>query len=907
VGVNTDLAPRCVVFTTVSTMPSTDAAEHPAHRHEPHGDATADDSRGVSVSDPANRPSLADAFEAQVALRPTAPAVRARGVEITYEDLNARANTVGRAVLERIGQAQMPVCVAVGDDIGFIAAMFGVIKTGNILMPLSLDDPPGRIRAMIERAGTPLIVADRERIGRLDGLHPEGVEFLPIGDDTAGASENLGLRIDPSGPATLMFTSGSTGEPKGVARPHRDWAYDAPHGPVYAGPGDRLSQLQPPSFSPATGNIFKAMLTGATLCRFDPKVGGVHRLAAWISDEGITMLKMGPSLMRRALEDLPYGTDFSTVKVLVTAAAPLLHSDVELFRRYFPRDTLLVNTLATTETGVVSQYVIDWDTVVEEGVVPVGYPEDGVEVFILDEKGSEVPPNGTGILHVAADGMAEGYWRDPEQSRAAFVPHPKDPGRIVYRTGDLATRRPDGCLLYVGRSGDRVKVAGFAVDLAEVEGALSALAPVKEAVAIPVEAEGDTRVVAYVVPQDPEHLPSARALRGLLADRLPAYAVPSTFVVIDAMPLTSRGKVDRRALPSPTRTTTQGRSAPPTDELERSLVEIWERVLGMEPIGVDDHFFDVLGGTSMQALQVFAEIARRLDRDLAPTTLLRAPTIAELADIMRLGRGNPRQISLLPIRTEGTLPPFFCLHGGGGGAFFVRDIATLVDPDRPVYGIQAAGFDGVPPPYRPVEELAARYLAEIRAVRPDGPYVLGGLSFGGLVAFEMAQQLVQQGSEPPPVVMLDTHLPSDADLPGYEDPHRHVQRMRSLGPRGALVYLVGGIWRRSVHRWRRMRVWLRLRTGRRLSVPLAEFHFWQLHSRASRQYRPNPYPGSVLFIASEGLGSKRRQQWGPLVDGSLELIQVSVAHLDLHLKPGVDEMRGTLEPWLRRVAPTTPH
>ena len=887
-------------------MPSTDAAQHPAPRPGSHGGATADDSPGASVSDPANRPSLADVFEAQVVLRPTAPAVRAQGVEITYEGLNAWANTVGRAVLERVGQTQVPVGVAVGDDIGFIAAMFGVLKTGNILLPLSLDDPPGRMRAMIERAGTPLIVADREQIGRLDGLHLEGVEFLMIGDAAAGASDNLGRRIDPSGPATLMFTSGSTGEPKGVAWSHHGWV-SVPFGRIHTRPGDRHSQLQPPSSAPGIGNTFNALLGGATLCRFDPRVDGVHRLAPWIRREGITMLKMGPSLLRHALADLPEDTSFPSVVIVVTSAAPLLRSDVEMVRRYFPRDTLLVNMLGTTEAGVISQYVMDRDTIIEEDVVPVGYPEDGVEVFLLDENGNEVPSNGTGILHVAADRMADRYWRDPEHSRAAFVPHPTDPGRIVYRTGDLATKRADGCLLYVGRSGDRVKVAGFAVDLAEVEGALAALAPVKEAAAIPVEAEGDTRVIAYVVPRDPEKPPSARELRGLLGDRLPGYAVPSTFVVIDTMPLTPRGKVDRRALPSPTRTAARGRSAPPTDDLERSLVEVWERVLSMEPIGVNDNFFDVLGGTSMQALQVFADIARRLDRDLAPTTLLRAPTIADLAHVIRLGRGNPRQTSLLPLRTEGTLPPFFCLHGGGGGAFFVRDLATIVDPDRPVYGIQAAGFDGVPPPYRPVEELAARYLAEIQAVRPDGPYMLGGLSFGGLVAFEMAQQLVEQGSEPPTVVMLDTHLPSDADLAGYEDPHRHLQRMRRMSPWGVLVYLVGGIWRRAVHRWRRMRVWLRLRTGRRLSVPLAEFHFWQLHSRASREYRPIPYPGSVLFIASEHLGSKSRQQWGPLVDGSFDLIQVPVAHLDLHLEPGIDEMRGILEPGFSRVATTTPY
>jgi amino acid adenylation domain-containing protein len=847
-----------------------------------------------------------DAFETWVRRAPTAVALRTVDTEATYDELNQAANRSAHAILGHVGPRQLPIGVAVADDVEYTAAMIGVLKSANILMPLSLDDPPERIRDIVERADTRLVITDDAQGDRFDTLDLPGVSILRLREIPTDPVSNPACEIEPTQAATLMFTSGSTGSPKGVARPHSAWVTGSRYEPIAVGPTDRFSQLHPPSFSPAFGNTFRAFSAGATLCRFDVRRSGVHRLARWIDENRLTVLNMGPALLRNLLSTIDPDTRFDTVRAVFTAAAPLLRGDVDMFRRHFPPTTPLVNVLATAENGIVSTFVVARDTVVTDAVVPVGYPVPGVEVLVLDEAGEPVPAGTPGILHVASESSTDGYWRDPERTQASFSPHPGGANRRMYRSGDLVTQAEDGCLRYIGRSDDRVKVRGYAVDLTEVEAAIGSLDRVKEGVVIPVAEAGDHRLSAFLVATDPASPPDHPSLRRLLAERLPSYAIPSTFVILETLPMTVRGKVDRRALAAhlPDEAQRSWPIALPVDELEQSLVEIWEGVLGMAPIGVDDHFFDMLGGSSMQGLQVFAEIARKLDRDLAPTVLLEAPTVSKLAAILRTGQGAPRQTSLLPIRTDGSLAPFVCIHGAGGGAFFVRDLGAIVDPDRPVYAVQASGFDGLPPPYRPVEEIAARYLSELRTERPTGPYILGGLSFGGLVSLEMGKQMVAAGDDPPLLVMLDAHHSSSRDEPVAPqlDWQRHLRRIRDASPLGALRYLVGGARRRLVHRWRMLRIMVRVRLGKRLPPALRDYYFWQIHARAVREYSPAPYPGPVLFFASEGRGEFRTAQWQPFVDGAFEVIELPVDHFDLHLQPGLEALEPILEERLRRLA-----
>ncbi|MGH8870842.1 MAG: alpha/beta fold hydrolase, partial [Acidimicrobiia bacterium] len=341
----------------------------------------------------------------------------------------------------------------------------------------------------------------------------------------------------------------------------------------------------------------------------------------------------------------------------------------------------------------------------------------------------------------------------------------------------------------------------------------------------------------------------------------------------------------------------------PRDDVERTLVEIWEQILGIKGIGIEDHFFDELAGTSIQGLQTFAELATRLDLDLAPTTLLSAPTIAELAKVIRDGAGTPRYTSLVPVRPTGTKTPFFCVHGGGGGVFFVRDIANHIPEDRPVYGLQAAGFStGTPGVYRPVQEIAARYLAEIRDVQPHGPYLLGGLSFGGLVAYEMAQQLLDQGEKTAVLTMLDTKLWQLAEE-DPDDPKRHLKRMSEMNVGQKLWYVIGGIGRRAYRKFRQIRVMMSLRAFHRLPKNLRKFHYFPLFSQATREYYPGPYPGDALFISEKDSQEEQTQNWTPLIQGGIEMYEIPVGHFDLVVEPHVGILTGYLVDAFDRVDP----
>ncbi|HSM01433.1 MAG TPA: AMP-binding protein [Acidimicrobiia bacterium] len=836
---------------------------------------------------------IATRFEAAVELDPNAPAVRTRHRQVTFEELNDLANRVAWHVLENVGRVDDPITTVYRDDISLIAAMLGVVKTGNVVLPIDAGDPTERMLTLIERARSSVILAD-EVIGRtleLPHHDPLGPGVGPTG------SGNPLVEIDSDDPAVLIFTSGTTGTPKGVLRGHHgfDTAF-AGGGSWSVGPGSRVSLLPSLAFTSGIGAVFTALLSGATACRFDPKMEGIHRLGTWIRTEEITHLWVGPASLRRMLDDTDPHERFPTVRVVYASGAPLLRRDVELFQRHFSEDCVMINSLAMTETGIVARYIIEKDTPIDGDVIPVGYPMEGVRVFLIDEDGREVEAGQTGMIHVESPYLVSGYWRDPDMTARSFVPHPSGGEGTVYRAGDLAIEDDDGRIRLVGRTDDRIKIRGYSVDLLEVERSLAGLKPIRDAIVVDREIRGESRIVAYFVPERKRRVPTTSDLRESLAKVLPEHALPSTFVPLDAIPLTARGKVDKKALPdADAARRRRRRSRKASDDLERALVDIWEGVLGLEPVGVDEHFFDELAGTSMQALRVFAQIARRLDLDLAPTTLLAAPTISSLAAVIRAGGGSRRQSSLVPVRREGSRTPFFCVHGGGGGAFFVRDMAVHLDADRPVYGLQAGGFDGVPTPYRSVEEMAARYLAELQTVQPRGPYLLGGLSLGGLVALEMAQLLERQGDRAELLVMLDTHLPSAGDGDMRLAEGGHLQRMSRLGVWGKVRYLVSGVWRRlnDYRRIAQVAVWTR--AGLTLSDRLRDFHFWRMGSRASKSYRPDAYDGAVLFVASRGGADRRRDQWEPLLRGPFEIVEVDAPHDDLVIEPSVQLVCAELE------------
>ena len=331
------------------------------------------------------------------------------------------------------------------------------------------------------------------------------------------------------------------------------------------------------------------------------------------------------------------------------------------------------------------------------------------------------------------------------------------------------------------------------------------------------------------------------------------------------------------------------------EQLEAELVEIWEDILGLSGIRVNDDFWD-LGGTSIQGLKVIAEISVRLRQEVPPTTMLQATTVASLAARMIDGEEANRLSSLTPIQRGGSMVPFFCVHGGDGGVFFVRNMSTHMDPDRPVYGLQTAGFDQLRPSvYLPIEELAANYISELRTVQPEGPYLLGGLSFGGLVAWQMGHQLTEEGHDVALVVLLDTKSSLTTPWTPREAFRRYRSRLEKMTARAKVRYLAFGVFRRLWRWFRLLGVRISVRQRHRLPSDLRNFHYSPLHARAAREFELRPYKGRVMILSEQGAIDEQREFWGPLCKSELEIYEIPADHLDMFHEPHVRTLATHLE------------
>jgi len=832
-----------------------------------------------------------------IALTDTAGPVKRR---ISYDDLNGRANRIAASLLESVGDGTGRVALVLDDDAAMVASLLAVLKTGKTYVPLDPGNPASRLEALLEHADVEAVISDRT-VGFASAAAP--TLDIAAALDRAPAP-NPGVPIDPASPARIMYTSGSTGRPKGVIHSHRYLMQKTTADVDFLNfsADDNLAQTMPLSFAASTGHTFGALLSGGTLCFYDPIAVGIQSLAGWIRDEEITGILLVPALFRRFLESQPEGAAFPTVRYVMVGGDRVIQKDVELFRRHFPAESPFIHRFAATECGPIARFVIRAGDEVPEAVVPIGWATPGRKVLVLDDDENAVEPGQIGEMHLEAHDIADGYWGEPELTAEAFRPGPD--GSRIYRTGDLGRVSPNGYLEHFGRKDQRVKVHGYGVDLLEIEKALLGHPQVSEAIAVVRDSQDDdTPLTGYVVPV-PDAAPDPAALRSHLTKELPAYAIPTHLVVLDEMPLTPRGKIDRSALPEPVTTVSGPSRQPPTDRVERDLVAVWEQGLGISGIGVTDNFFD-LGGTSVQALEVFAVMANRLGYDLPPSVLLEAPTIAALAERIRAGEGGASERTMVPVRMQGNRAPVFFVHGGGGGVFFARDIARHLRPDRPIYGIQAAGFEGAPPPYRSVEDLAAIYTAELRSLYPDGPYLLSGLSFGGLIAIEIARSLRAAGSEVAMLVLLDTKHPTlDKGKDGGAE--RHMHRMEVMGGKEKVMYVAGGAWKRMVRRpLRRKRIERYVQAGEPLPVEnnLRNSYFWSQHVRAGRAYRPDSIEIPLTIISEEGATSQHEELWGPETAAGIDITEVHGNHDDLVREPVVAEVAGLLQQAIDRADP----
>lgn len=849
--------------------------------------------------------SISQRFEEQVGKCPARIAVKTKNHEWAYSELNARANQIAHSILSLGGDEAARVALLFEHDAPMIAAILGSLKAGQTYVPLDPTYPVERLSDVLQDSQSSVIVTNQKNFELATELG--GVRVVNVDDlDSTVPKHNPSLEIDPNTLAYILYTSGSTGRSKGVMQNHRNVLHfiRAYTNNLHISAGDRLTLLSSYCFDAAVMDIYGALLNGATLYPIDIKEDGFDALIDTVSEERITIYHSTPTVYRYFVNEVwsapaqqsGDGT-LDSLRLVVLGGEQVTRTDVEIYRQKFSDKCLFVNGLGPTESTVSLQFFIDKDTSIWGERVPVGHPVDHTEVLLLDRAGK--PTDVHGEIAIKSEHVALGYWRNPDATKAAFVNNGSS--ARVYRTGDMGRRLPDGSIVFAGRKDLQVKIRGMRVEPGEIETAIGKLPGVRESAVI-ATANGarDLRLVAYVVPRNGRPI-VMDDLRTSLRERLPDYMVPSAFVVIDSLPLTASGKLNRRALPAPADSETRTeQTAAPRTPTENLLVEIWSDVLGVPRIGIHENFFD-LGGHSLLAVRLFSRVEKRFGRRWPLTTLFQAPRIAQLAAAIEK-EWSPKWSSLVAIKPEGSRPPFFCVHGLGGNVVEFSDLARHLSDDQPFYGLQSQGLDGKEPPLESVEEMAAHYIKEMRELQPAGPYLIGGRSLGGTIAFEMARQLRAEGHKIALLALLDTYPTRSARL--SERLASHVHNLKRLSFRERVDYLAyktrfvprkvrSGIWRMfySLFQW----------LGRPL--PRALSTITEFNSLAARRYSPQAYDGKVtLFWASGDLRASNDlvEGWRALLPGGIEVQEIPGTHLDIIKEPHVGKLARKLSECLER-------
>lgn len=683
-------------------------------------------------------------FEAQVAKTPDAVAVRFNEQYLTYAELNKRANQLAR-YLQRLGVgAEVVVGICLERSPEMIVALLAILKSGGAYVPLDIKFPKDRLGYILEDAQINLLLTEEWLEDQLPE-HQAQVVYLNEVQKTISSesAENLPKLTTSENLMYILFTSGSTGRPKGVEILHRSVVNFLTTMAQQPGMTDKdvILSITTLSFDIAVLEIYLPLIVGAQFVIASSEVAANGaKLLELLNSSDATIMQATPTTWRLLLSAGWTGSKHLKIlcggealpKILATQ---LLKRCKELWNLYGPTETTVWSTAYLVKDDMKSAIV--------------GRPIANTQIYILNQNLEPTPIEVPGELFIGGDGLARGYLHRVDLTTEKFIPNPysKNPEARMYRTGDLARFLADGTIEFLGRIDHQVKIRGFRIELGEIETVLSQHSVIREAVVVPQEYDsGDKRLVAYIVPQQKLQLPSSKELYKYLKGKLPDYMVPSAFVFLDALPLTPNNKLDRRALPKPDKTNLnleEGYLAPQND-LEIKLVNIWEKVLGIKPIGIMDDFFS-LGGNSLLAASLVAEIQNCFGKQLSQAIFFETPTIKRLASILTQEDKTPS--SVIQIKTSGTKPPLFII----GNSFLYQQMIGFLEADRPVYVIQETLGEAV--------EMASRCIEAIRSIQPDGTYHLLGHSYEGLVAYEVAQQLYAENQKVDFLGLIDTPTP----------------------------------------------------------------------------------------------------------------------------------------------------
>ena len=814
-------------------------------------------------------------FERKAAATPGETALLFEGSQITYQELNERANQVARYLRQRGVGRDVLVGLFVERSIDMVVGLLGILKAGGAYVPLDPTHPKDRLACILNDASPAVLISQRRLLSSLPEQQAEVIlldaDWPSIGQEDTG---NVGLTAGPNDLAYVLYTSGSTGKPKGVQVEHLSVVNLLSSMQKQPGlqPSDVIAAITTLSFDIAGLEIYLPLVCGARVVIVScDEAGDGIALQRRLQQSRVTVMQATPATWRMLLDSGWQGD--RNLKILCGGEA----FPRELANQLLPRCKSLWNLYGPTETTIWS--AAHPVTGGDETVVPIGQPIANTQIYVLDARLRPVPIGTCGQIFIGGAGLARGYWNRPDLTLERFIPNPITPqiSTRLYQTGDLGRYLPDGTLLYMGRNDNQIKLRGYRIELGEIENILERHTCVQQAVVVLREFAGEQRLVAYVIPKSGENL-SASMLRSQLELSLPAYMIPATFMILDRFPLTGNGKVDRLALPAPEKAQNPA-ALQPRDELESRLQQIWQELLGVPAVGINENFFE-LGGHSLLAVKLVSEIQKETAQEIPLAALFQHATIEQLANLLREGK-HPVHSMVAVVQARGSKPPFFGVVVPGGNPLGYATLSRHLGKDQPFYEIQGPG-PILLRPYMPneFEALAAEYIRAMKTIQPHGPYYFGGMCEGARIAFDMARLLEREGEKVGMLGIFDTWVLENSQNRFLWKINYFSLRLRSFRKAS------------RQQKWQQLRRWLNNRSRRSLPDRLWPKAYWP-----GKDFVPAKYSGKITifkipkqpfyYVNDQLLG------WGTRTTGPVQVHLVQSRHGKL-----------LREPYVRALAPT---
>jgi amino acid adenylation domain-containing protein len=791
---------------------------------------------------------------------------------LTYAELRDRVLALTAVLKERGVRPGDLVALCCERNFSMVEAQLAILRAGAAFIPLDHTYPADRLRMLIEDTRPKLLLVEASLEAALPA-HQVPVMHLGASIGKPPASTDLTPLEGPETAAYIMFTSGSTGKPKGVVVPHRGivrLVREQNYAPF--GPDAVITQLSNVSFDASTFELWGALLNGGKLVLQPQAKPTLAEVTETIERHGVNIMFITTGLFNVLVDE--HVERLKGLKCILTGGEVMSLPHIRKALQVLGPG-VLNNIYGPTENTTFSCFhpVNSEDDIGRQ--VPIGKPIHNTFLHVLDEQLRPVPVGAKGELYCGGDGVALGYWDRPDLTAERFLPDPFRGGDArMYRSGDLVRWLPDGSLEFMGRADDQVKVRGFRIELGEIENAISAVPGVRDRlVMVRRDMPGDQQLVAYVVPKDfdPNTDHDRRdallsAVRKHLEGALPKFMLPAFYVALPAFPLNPNGKVDKKLLPAPELRSTRMRAqhVSPRNAEEAALAELWAKALGVPDIGIHDDFFD-LGGHSIMGIQLLTHIEQRFDKALPLKALFEAPTIAQFAELLRTDSASQAWKNLSLVQPGGDGIPLFIVHGDEASHFIPKHLGA----QRPFYAFFHQGEDGKEIRYTSVESIARHFISELKQARPHGPYLLCGYSFGGIVAYEMAQQLTAMGDEVPYLAVLDTYSPALHGKAIASD-------MKFYDP------LKKSLMRGLVSRF--------LRNGGTVPTRLRNFHIIDTYDRAAMNYTPRPYKGKLTVFKAEHSWGPNEMGWESLAKGGMEVRIVPGDHYTVIEEPNVGQL-----------------